>query len=1341
MKLNTQQGVERRASSVESHNPVLLSTLATRPSAFGSQRGIALVITLILLSVTLVMAIAFLAISRRERGSVVTETDTVMARLAADSGLANAEAQILATVLQTTNPYNFNLLVSTNYINPAGFLTTPATTYTNPTNVSYIYPNGNPLTPDDFKQNVANLWFLPRAPVFAYDRTTGSNEFRFYLDLNRNRQFDANGLVPMIGQNGGFLHPDGSEDNSAINVVTNSMLGDPEWIGVLERPDAPHGPNNKFLSRYAFFALPSGNTLDLNAIHNEVFNQGLGTADGFFRNQGVGTWEINLAAFLADLNTNIWGQNIGAAGYYQYNEGNLPAGVNSGRAFDDARALLAYRYSFNYNTLVTFSSLFPFYPSGGGAVDMFPFGNNPPMTTTAVPFYNYGLNVLWPGANNTNHYFALTSDLFDPTKTQNGIGAFIDRLQFASTNIPTSTYNRYTFYRLLSQLGTDSEPESDKLNVNYVNVDNQGNIVPNLQTNTVAWEPAQFFTNAADRMLRAYTAQWFQASPSNYLATYYNIHTNYFYTDISGNVLTNDPAGLGLTNVLGLPNVLGLTRDGIPTFGVTNIPVWVNDKFVYTPAVQRILQLAANIHDATTNRSYDGSGFPLPTLFQPIFQTNLLGIFIGNFREYTLPGLNLIATLPLNLADDVDRAKLQPFSLAYGVPIIIGAKKNLPNFNEFEMTSTFSIQRKLQFTRATVQTLGADQKINQMYTLSIKNQLGVECWNSYGSNYTRQTEMAVVDQLQLALTNDESTVYAPTFPLFSTGLIPINNWQGIGSAAAPNPTSFKVPFYTNAVFLPEVVYTFHDRWFAATNATYESNVVVNGSIYPQPHWGLATTNNLQAILIDTLTGRAIDYVQLSGPTYRRDLIEEIRDPNSTPLYPGLWATNDSGSGIPWGIVNQREVSLGKGFGTAVGDYGRWESGIAGSEIASFMSFYLGGKRSFTANGTKYVTNNLELSVQVPFTAARISLYYTAWQANDPLVHYLASDLNYSGMDSGISAGTNNRISLSSTNIPQLTSLNLGILNDRYQPWKGNPNHDVNSSTPDDFYTATAYNMALKDPYVSRSDNWSFPTNKFPTVGWLGRVHRGTPWQTVYLKASGVNTNFWRLWTGNVNSYDAVNMVPSKDRLLFDIFSTALNDNATRGQLPINVGAGDTNNPAAGLAAWSAVFSGIVVPTNRVSGYVVIDPAGVNGTNSPLGQIVANINSTRAQFVSSNGVVGAFEHVGDILRTPLLTEQSPFLKPFFNSSATNNLTDALYEWLPQQTMSLLRMSSQPRFVIYSYGQTLTPAPNGVVTSGGQAGMVTNYQVTAETVTRTVLRVEGAPTNTHAVVESYNILPPD
>ena len=90
-----------------------------------SRQGIALVITLILISVTLLMALAFLAISSRERGAVAAAADTANARLAADAALASAEAQIVANaftaVAATNSPNNYGLLVSTNFINGNGF--------------------------------------------------------------------------------------------------------------------------------------------------------------------------------------------------------------------------------------------------------------------------------------------------------------------------------------------------------------------------------------------------------------------------------------------------------------------------------------------------------------------------------------------------------------------------------------------------------------------------------------------------------------------------------------------------------------------------------------------------------------------------------------------------------------------------------------------------------------------------------------------------------------------------------------------------------------------------------------------------------------------------------------------------------------------------------------------------------------------------------------------------------------------------------------------------------------------------------------------------------------------
>ena len=94
-----------------------------------------------------------------------------------------------------------------------------------------------------------------------------------------------------------------------------------------------------------------------------------------------------------------------------------------------------------------------------------------------------------------------------------------------------------------------------------------------------------------------------------------------------------------------------------------------------------------------------------------------------------------------------------------------------------------------------------------------------------------------------------------------------------------------------------------------------------------------------------------------------------------------------------------------------------------------------------------------------------------------------------------------------------------------------------------------------------------------------------------------------------------------------------------------------------------------------------------------------------------------------------------------SKIAGGISDEVMERIPQQIMSLLTISHTPRFVIYSYGQTLHPANASVVVGGPFDRMCTNYQVTAETATRAVVRVEGAPAKPHIVIEQYNVLPPD
>jgi hypothetical protein len=235
--------------------------------------------------------------------------------------------------------------------------------------------------------------------------------------------------------------------------------------------------------------------------------------------------------------------------------------------------------------------------------------------------------------------------------------------------------------------------------------------------------------------------------------------------------------------------------------------------------------------------------------------------------------------------------------------------------------------------------------------------------------------------------------------------------------------------------------------------------------------------------------------------------------------------------------------------------------------------------------------------------------------------------------------------------------------------------------------------------------------------------------------------------------------PTNDYRLVELFTTAFNDNSTRGQLSIN---------QPGLAAWSGVLGGVVVATSTNGSYAVIDPAGIYNPNPaystnwpPLYTIVNGINKMRTNVVlaGTNSAFqfqnGNYQHLGDILNVPELTTASPFLlRNAAGKINTNVISDAVFERIPQQILGLLRGGDQPRFVIYAFGQGLKPAPNSIVTAPGPYyQMCTNYAVTSEVAARAVVRVEGSADPAQAnnpdplqkypprlVVESYNVLPP-
>ncbi len=80
-----------------------------------------------------------------------------------------------------------------------------------------------------------------------------------------------------------------------------------------------------------------------------------------------------------------------------------------------------------------------------------------------------------------------------------------------------------------------------------------------------------------------------------------------------------------------------------PAFGIDHIPVLVSNQFVYSPAVNRLLQLAANMYDATTNNSLR-SGKNYPSVFRPLFSrdANEFGV-AGQAPIFTSPATNNVA--------------------------------------------------------------------------------------------------------------------------------------------------------------------------------------------------------------------------------------------------------------------------------------------------------------------------------------------------------------------------------------------------------------------------------------------------------------------------------------------------------------------------------------------------------------------------------------------------------------------------------------------------------------------------------------------------------------------------
>jgi len=667
---------------------------------------------------------------------------------------------------------------------------------------------------------------------------------------------------------------------------------------------------------------------------------------------------------------------------------------------------------------------------------------------------------------------------------------------------------------------------------------------------------------------------------------------------------------------------------------VTNIPIYEDPAQFggvsinyYTPAVHRVLQLAANLFDATTNRFVGDGPTNYPTVFRPIFSGDNGVVYISGFVEVT----NTAAAF-LPMLERTNFVKVTQFNNTianiYGVPWVIGAKKGFPNFNEFSMDNALEVSRQLQFTNAAARPPWIT---NQIYDFSITNSFGFEFWNSYTNDYNRPLSVTVSNEMSIQVFNENGMILLNVQNLaFGTNAV-YDSWFGWGQKILrSDPFSFKLPmglFVTNFV---DGIYDRNPPQFIPLNPA------VWGSSFA-PHLWMTLQLKVRCVVTDTMANRIIDFVNIDSTrppvdvTYRLNngaigQFPDVADDN------GEWDTNQW-HGIEIGILNQIEVSEG-------GSSSVWMDPSKNIQAQIFDHYLLNG-------GTNYFV--------APYAPHRTIHQRISWQANDPLVHYMESDVTSTN---GIELKYN-IVSLTAVNPPLP---NLGNVNYAYQPWGGY--HEPNNVPL--MPSITDYDLRVKDTMVQQSDDWDFPTGESLSFEWFGRVHRGTPWQTVYMKPSSLTPIDWINWcndnvlvtNGNFISVDAAFSHPTNDWRFASLWAQWLNTNELSTLLSINNT--DTNT-------WAARLDGLTVLTNSAS---ELDPITISSNSPQAGMIAQGIQTARA-----NAKNGIFRDAGDVLATPELSIASPFINT--NGLSTlyaNGLTDEALEKIPTQLIPLLRVDS-------------------------------------------------------------------
>lgn len=1250
-------------------------------------RGSVLIISLIMLSVVTMMVVAYLSFARFELASVSMSTAQTESRFK----INNAYTAALADIGQRL------------------------------------------ATDENLQAFVSTVPITKRAPVMFDTNGDGTNDVEnFYLDLNRNGQFETNGL-PNLGAR---------------------MMGDPEWIGVLN--DSSLGPKNRFDYRYAYMVIPAHKTLDLNHIHNKDMATGF-SADGYWRGTGNASWDINLAGLLNALDPNMWtygnytGQSpaFGTAFGQSY-------GIYKDRGVDRVTGLHAYRYNYYYAPgMVSVAGGNPGYgshiplgaPNGRAFHDIFNLLNGRPTVDVRLNNYEFFTSQLLQSGPNAFYQLAGSiSTITQPIPTGKlDLNAFFPLVNVVSNFLAA---NNALECRLPHSLATGTT-------VNFLDfgstplqfrLSSGGSLLTMPQNQILLLDVVDFNNRPLVQLRRFSDGQllYLEKLPSGAPAPNWVLdRSGSMFKEVAARLLQLPP-NLYTVNPMGMIDGFDIPTND-PQFGMT-------------PNNLRLLQLAANIVDAYSANAY-------PAVFHPQTERDGVNIRIKNFvRE---PNSAFLATFGglSNPTDYLFNGEKREVPLVIGVHKRFGAGTTTPSLGEISVQAILRIGQSLN-PNGTVKLTAQPQII-----------LNAEAFNPAQGTFDHSIVKANVKG---------------TFYLNSTA----------------------VPFNLPVSLIRGQVTTLPATWTLSTGAINASSPV--GIPSRRPAWKVEI-DEVELRYVLSNNGNLLDHVHVHLLNNEKIVIPQV--------------TNIKSGGRAWQAGTDYKtgdwVSILVG-GFAVGHYARvdhFSGNVVTPDMRMWRSEYWTPNTDYkvgdfvrggwaTADGGWeeyfYFANSNHRSAATFSTAEASKSWFIyngesreiSWQTRDPLVNN--HEWNYTPL-------------LLPAILPQGNFL-------LHPAFPTPPRQDVGpNAIHAESLANPSYGPGCKDPGVTHI-NWQFAAGPLGNVGWLGAIHRGTPWQTVHFKSSiygqvevvsagapeifntveylpfrdgdsvdittvqdGVTNNIptaafvrvmgpnrvglyysktdaqgidaqgfalsprpvpdravdisvlnpgpnqtkgkvflrsiqpWTRWAGATDTH------PANDFQLADLFEARPYFETKGGNLTVSIEPRSgilhqipvpklavTDPPPAdgrllgyapaskGLlsvnqtypAAWSAVLSAI----GTSSGYT-------SPNDGKLPQIINGINSHRSLFFGKK----SFPTRGEILKVPQLTDASPYL--------IAGATDADYERIPAQLLSILRDDDEPIFVIYTFVQSLKPAQGAIDPATGDCA---NYSVKGELSTRTVVR---------------------